>query len=481
MAVAPFRLLLPLLLGYGDAVHWANWFRRAPTVCNVKSFGAKGDGRTQDTAAIQAAIDKCASYPEGGVVQLPQGVYLSGALWLKSRVTFRLLKDTVLKAVAPGDWKTTWQDFPRTYVPDVCQLFGEFPHAALLNGGQCLQTSANPHAYGDQCLNWREVKDVVIEGEGLSSVLDGSGSGWHSSCGHSTTRTCPDGTAERWGRPKLLHMMKGEGVTIRNLHFRDAAYWNIATQYVDRVRISHVNVTAHPDSHNTDAYNIQSCKDVHIKDSYADTGDDCVAIYSGSQKQGLILGKTAENMLLERLHCKHGHGLAIGSRTATAIRNVTFRDIMLDGTIRGPRIKTCKGRGGDISQILFQNITMNNVKKAIEVTSHYSYDDNYPISESAGTPKIRDITIRGLHGTAKSMGEVEGMDGFPLRRLKLEEINLVAGDGLQVDPNTVVDSRFPTTIELIKVSKHSKKASSDGIIHLTENRGHARLRRQAQN
>src|SRR4051812_15728383 len=58
-------------------------------VYNVRDYGAKGDGKTLDTAAIQSAIDKCFN-DKGGTVLIPAGDFLSGTLELRSNVTLHI-------------------------------------------------------------------------------------------------------------------------------------------------------------------------------------------------------------------------------------------------------------------------------------------------------------------------------------------------------------------------------------------------------
>ena len=114
-----------------------------PRVCEVKSFGAKGDGKTKDTASIQAAIDSCSA--TGGTVELKDGVFISGMITLKSNIDFKIDTDATLKGSQDD------ADYPDT-------------HPATTNGQliNCNKTLI----YAESAANLRIIGAGTIDGSG---------------------------------------------------------------------------------------------------------------------------------------------------------------------------------------------------------------------------------------------------------------------------------------------------------------------------
>jgi polygalacturonase len=225
------------------AVLSAKMLFAAPT-CDPRLFGARGDGIAKDTAAIQKAIDTCASQG-GGVVHLSAGTYLSAPIVLKSNITLDLEKGATLLGSADH------ADYPAMTVFRLPDL-------------QPLVSAAN-------------AEHVTITGEG---VIDGNGSSWWQEA-----RAMKDhGVLGNHPRPKLIlfdhcRHVRVEGVTIQN-----SPMWQLVPYYSDDVVIRRVRILAPSNSPNTDAIDPFSSSHVVIDHVYADVGDDNVAIKSGAIK-----------------------------------------------------------------------------------------------------------------------------------------------------------------------------------------------------
>ena len=120
---------------------------------------------------------------------------------------------------------------------------------------------------------------------------------------------------------------------------------------------------------------------------------------------------STQNVLAERNTFLKGHGVSIGSETSGWIRNVTVRDSRLDGTNLAVRIKTARGRGGGVEDVLYSNMS-GKVESGIQLTLNYHKVDK---TNDTATPEMRRITIRDLHLQAKSYLQCDGLDDSEVR------------------------------------------------------------------
>ena len=113
-------------------------------------------------------------------------------------------------------------------------------------------------------------------------------------------KQCPDGSEQAMQTPKLLHLLHVDGLALHGFEARNSPFFTIVPQYSRGVTVRDlaIRAPASPEdwnghsaeewpSHNTDGVNVESCDDVLVERLFIDNGDDCVAIYSGSNEQGL--------------------------------------------------------------------------------------------------------------------------------------------------------------------------------------------------
>jgi polygalacturonase len=377
--------------------------------CNPRDHGAKADGTTKDTAAIQACIDAVAlkgtkklADKDYGQVILSGGTFLSGPISLKRGVNLRIEKDATLLAS-----------------PDR----GDFPHWRFA-GKDTVQpfVSAVNTEY------------VLITGEG---TIDGNGKIWwdyvrgvRDSGVLGTDHPRPMGVL--FDHSKHLRM---EGVTVQN-----SGFWQIVPYYADDVVFRGIRITA-PRSPNTDAIDPFSSSNVVIDHVFSSVGDDNVAIKSGAINSP---GPDAPSRNITITDCtfENGHGLSIGSEIAGGVQNVHAERIHFKGTDQGIRIKSARDRGNDVSNISFKDITMEDVKTAILITEYYPHPA--PHGEVASepvtrlTPKFHNFSIENV--TAKnsgSAGYIVGLPESPVLDLTMNNVHLEGKTGLSIAYATV--------------------------------------------
>jgi polygalacturonase len=365
--------------------------------CNPRAFGAKGDGVSKDTSAIQAAIDACAKQG-GGTVRLIAGTYLSAPIVLKSNITLQLDKGaTLLGSPDHADYP------PLTmfHLPDL----------------QPLVSATN-------------AVHVAITGEG---VIDGNGETWWQEA-RSIRNAGVLGSGHP--RPKLIifdhcQHVRVEGVTIQN-----SPMWQLVPYYSDDVVIRNIRVLAPPRSPNTDAIDPFSSSHVVIDHVFADVGDDNIAIKSGPINSPGPDDPTRDVTITDCTFM-HGHGLSIGSEIAGGVQNIRAERIHFEGTDNGIRVKSNRDRGNDVSHLFFRDIEMKNVKNALVISEYYP-KVLPPDSETAQpvtrlTPHFHDIVLENVTATGSTMaGVIVGLPEAPISGVVLRNVKISARTGLTI-------------------------------------------------
>jgi polygalacturonase len=392
-----FKILLVVLAAMA-ACHAARAYALdSPRGCNSRAYGAKGDGVSKDTAAIQAAIDAC-ERQGGGTVRLIAGTYLSAPIVLKSNVTLHLDKGaTLLGSSDHADYP------PKT----------EFREPGL----QSLVSATN-------------ATNVAISGEG---VIDGAGETWWEMA-RSIKNAGVMGSDHP--RPRLVVFdhckhVRVEGVTIQN-----SPMWQLVPYYSDDVTIRNIKVLAPAHSPNTDAIDPFSSSNVHIDHVIADVGDDDIAIKSGA------IGspgpdEPSRDIIIRDCTFLHGHGLSIGSEIAGGARNIRAEHIRFEGTDNGIRVKANRDRGNDVGFLFFRDIEMKDVKNALVISEYYPKvsppDAELPQPVTRLTPHFHDITIENLTATGSTMaGVIAGLPEAPIRDVVLRNVRISAKNGLTI-------------------------------------------------
>jgi polygalacturonase len=371
--------------------------------CDPMHYGAKADGVTKDTAAIQAAIDACAA-KGGGTVALTHGTYVSAPLTLKSNITFKVAAGATL----PGS-------------PD----HADYPAMTVFRaqGSQSLISATNAH-------------DIAITGQG---TIDGNGQSWW-----------VDAQGKRPGgvlgqgvfRPRLIVFDHCKHIRINGVTVQNSPSWQIVPYYSDDVMIRNVRVLAPRHSPNTDAIDPFASSHVVIDHVFADVGDDNVAIKSGAINSPGP-DDAARDITITNCVFAHGHGLSIGSELAGGAHDIRADHISFNGTDQGIRIKANRDRGHDVSHIVFRNLQMRGVKTAILISEYYPSvappQSNAPAPITRLTPFFHDVTIENVTATGgKVAAVVYGLPESPVKGLVLRHIRLSAEEGMVISDAQVL-------------------------------------------
>ncbi len=369
----------------------------AAKVCDARTYGAKADGATKDTKAIQAAIDDCAN-AGGGTVKLAGGTFLSTPIVLKSNVTLDLAKGTT--------------------------LLGSPDHADY-------PAKTEFRAPGTQSLvSATHAENVAITGSG---TIDGNGESWWAEA-RSTKDAGVVGAVVF--RPRLVVFDHCKHVRIEGVTIQNSPSWQVVPYYTDDTIIRNVRILAPQHSPNTDAIDPFSVSGMVIDHVYADVGDDNIAIKSGIINSP---GPDAPSKDITITDCEfmHGHGLSIGSEIAGGANNIHAERIHFKGTDQGIRIKANRDRGSQVFNISFKDITMEDVKTSILISEYYP--KVLPEGDVAAapitrlTPFFHDISIENVKSVGSgTAGVIVGLPESPVKNLTLKNISIAAEKGMTI-------------------------------------------------
>ena len=326
-------------------------FRTRPETfaLDARAFGAAGDGRTDDTAALQSALD---FLPAGGRLILSAGTYLTLPLRLKSHTTLELKEGAVLLGspdrerypILPGEVAD-----PVTGESRICGTF----EGLIQPMYQSLLSAQN-------------AEDVHVVGRGF---VDGNA---QNSDFWTDFRSFPA------ARPRLVSLLHCENVTFHGITARNAPAWNFHPFHCRSVGFYDIDVLAPKTSPNTDALDPEACDGVEVIGCRFSVGDDCIAIKSGKIELAQRFSWPAIRHTIRNCLMAYGHGaVTLGSESAMGIRELTVSQCWFHQTDRGLRIKTRRGRGRDcdITDIAFENIRMEGVLTPVVINMWYNCCD----------------------------------------------------------------------------------------------------------
>ena len=367
-------------------------------IFDVRQYGAVGDGKTFDTGAIQKALDECGN-AGGGIVLLTEGTYLSKPVNLRSNTTLRLDEGAILKAtINQADWMKTPGDW----------------------------LSAKGNSDFIPFVGGKDLVNITITGKG---TIEGSGEVWWGPAEEARQKK----SGYTLPRPNLIILTRCKNVKISGITIQNAPKFHLVPTDCDDVVIDGVTFLAPERAPNTDAIDPSVCRRVLITRCVIDVGDDNVALKSGRKMDGREYA--CEDITVTDCVIRHGHGISIGSETVGGVRGLTVQRCSFEDTDNGIRIKSYRGRGGLVENIICSDITMRNVKVPISISAYYP---NIPAEDAAQpltpeTPIYRNIRITNLIASSpRSAGFIVGLPEAYVSDVMLENVHISAPKGLLV-------------------------------------------------
>jgi polygalacturonase len=406
---------------------------------SVAKYGARGDGSTMNTAAIQKAIDTAAK--KGGTVVFPAGTYLTGSIFVKSGVTLKLGKDVVL--LGSQDIK----DYP--LMPTrIAGIEMSWP-AALVNV-------------------YRQKKAAIV-GEG---TIDGDGKVFWDSYWSLRKEYEPRGL--RWAsdydarRPRLVQVFDSSDVNIGGgLLMRRSGFWTMHICYSHDVTVDGVVIRNNEGGRgpSTDGIDIDSSRKVLVQHADIAVNDDALVMKAGRDSDGLRVARPTEDVVVRDSVVRDGAaGFTFGSETSGGFRNIEAYNIRVEGNVPvGILFKSAHTRGGWGENLRLHDFTMTGIPVVMRATMNwnpaYSYaqipatEKNVPtywkvlateVPKEKGIAHFHDVKIWNIKATgATAAFEVDGYREAPLQRFEFEGLDIEAAKGGHI--NDAQDWKFTNT------------------------------------
>lgn len=391
----------------------------------VNHYGAKNDGITLNTNAIQSAIDACAE-EGGGLVRFQPGAYLTGSIFVKSNVHLYIDSGvTLLGSQNIDDYKVI--------DTRVAGIEMEWP-AALINildqENAAISGNGLIHAQGKPFWEqyWR-MRTEEYEPKGLRWIVDYDAR-----------------------RPRTILVSDAKNITLKDLEIQQAGFWTVQILYSTYVTVDGLTINNNVDGHgpSTDGIDIDSSSWILVQNTDVDCNDDNFCIKSGRDADGLRVNRPAEYIVIRDCVARRGGGLlTLGSETSGGIRHVYASNIRGSGTKNCLNIKSAVTRGGTVEHIMLENIKMDSVGVALQVNMNwnpsysysklpeeYNYEDipNHwkkllqPVEPAErGIPTFRNITMRNvcIKGANRAIN-VEGLPSSWVEDITLQHVFIEA-------------------------------------------------------
>ncbi|KTR03140.1 hypothetical protein NS365_19555 [Aureimonas ureilytica] len=355
------------------------------------TLASKGD--TDDTGRIQAAIDRC---EPGAAVRLVaaanDGRFVSRPLHMASGVTLWIDRGVVLAATTDPLAYDRGQGTCGTIATkgDGCAPFLSFSHT---QGGGI-------------------VGDGTIDGQG-GAVMAGHRETWW----QLARRAQNEGGHQN--NPRLIELEQARNVTFYRVTLRNAANFHVALNKVEGATFWGVRIDTPADARNTDGIDPGASQDVTIAHSFIRTGDDNIAIKAGK-------GATRFVSILND-HFYWGHGLSIGSEVNEGVSDILVRDVTLDGTTSGLRIKSDASRGGLVTRVRYDGVCLRGNRKPIDFDTRYD-----PGVGGQHIPVYRDILLHDVSGTDGAL-ILRGYDGAHPLHVTLNGVHFASDATWNID------------------------------------------------
>ncbi|KAG6534705.1 polygalacturonase At1g48100-like [Zingiber officinale] len=356
-------------------------------VHSVMSFGAVGDGVSDDTEAFKSAWDSACEEEEPGVIVAPRGysfkirsIIFAGPC--RNGLVLQV-DGTIMAPDGPDEWP---QHYSRR-----------------------------------QWLVFYRANGLALQGGGL---IDGKGHKWwnlpckpHRGKNHTTMPGPCDS-------PVVFRFFMSSNIKVHGIRVRNSPQFHFRFDNCRNVTVDSVSIRSPALSPNTDGIHVENSVDVNLRNSVISSGDDCVSIGAGSS-----------NIHIRNITCGPSHGISIGSlgkqSSRACVRNITVKDCVIKHSDNGLRIKTWQGGSGSVSSVSFVNVLMEAVRNPIIINQYYCLGGGACRNQTSAV-FVSDVAYEGIKGSYDSRSPAVHFgcsDAVPCTNITLAEVELLPAQG----------------------------------------------------
>lgn len=368
----------------------------------ITGYGAKPDGHTLNTDAIQKAIDECHA-KGGGTVAVPAGLWLTGPIVLKSNVNLNLATGATLLFTADKSRyplvKGNWEGYPQ--MRNQSPISAEGATNIAITGNGIIDGNGDAWRYVKQGkLNSSQWKNLVASG----GVLSEDKKTWYPSESFARGAAMKDPgrilpgrdmahyeSIKDFLRPNLLVLANCDKILLEGVTFQNSAAWCLHPLMSKNITVRNIIVKNPWYAQNGDGIDLESCSNVLIENSIFDVGDDALCIKSGRDADGRARAMPTKDVIIRgcTVYASHG-GFVIGSEMSGGANNIYVSNCTFIGADIGLRFKTTRGRGGIVENIFIRDIYMKDIPgEAILFDMYYEARDPIPAAgEVRALPKV---------------------------------------------------------------------------------------------
>lgn len=402
---------------------------------NLEQFGGKPDGKFDNSKAFKDAFEQIKNN-NGGILTVGKGKWCTGPIDLYSNTELHLEDGAEISFIPEAELYppvfTRWEG-----VECYCM------HPCLFSNGQ-ENVSVTGNGIIDGCgeVWWKIRESKRKQGVPVTEIEKKFAS---MNPGFETQPGGGGGREVQFLRPPLVQFLSCANVFLEGVTLRNSPFWTMHPVYCDKLVMKNVKVQNPHNAPNTDGIDIDSCTNVEILGCNVSVGDDGIALKSGSGPDGIKVNKPCRNVTVRDCVVGDGHGgIVIGSETAAGVDHLVAENCTFNKTDRGIRIKTRRGRGGDIHHLEFRNLTMKDNLCPFAINMFYkcgakpgeSYFslDKLPITSE--TPRVHDVTITGIKavGCKASAGFIAGLPEAPIENLVIKSSSFETDEASSTSP-----------------------------------------------
>lgn len=438
---------------------------------NLNLFGGKADGKTSNTEIIKKAIQKLTA-DGGGTLYFPAGTYLTGPIKLESNITIDIESGATILFSGEYEEYTPFVEmrYEGVVMKSFCPLFyaSEKENITIKGRGKIDGNGANWWQVAWAMDGIEKYAPLLKRVAPLQALWDKENPNLKIEEQSDWKRTL----AKKFFRPPFIQMYKSKNILIEGVTIVNSPFWTINPEFCENITIQGVSIF-NPYSPNTDGINPSSCKDVRISDCHISVGDDCITLKSGRDLQGRQYATPCENVTITNCTMLAGHGgVVIGSEMSGDVRKITISNCIFDGTDRGIRIKSTRGRGGVVEEIRVSNVVMKNIKKEA-ITLNLFYSDVPAEALSERTPIFRNIHFSNITGSdVNAACTIWGIEEAPISNITFTDINMDAKTGFDIDKSknlTFTDVQVSATLSPSFTIRNSENIQLNNVYTLQPN------------